>query len=144
MAVIESKHSSSLKQPGTTTPTARHRSVKRATANRKASKPKRKKRERLPACLRPIITKRGKTTIRRYPGRSFHRFEEAQGKPIDYIELFTSGEYHAIAVYFQDKTLMHFVVDPGFSLQPEYADVKSGNWRRIKRWPLIRSANFNG
>ena len=142
MAVIESKRSSSPKQPAKT-PTAKHRSAKRAIANRKVSKPNRKKCERLPASLRPIITKRGKTTIRRYPGRSFHRFEEAQGKPIDYVEFFTSGEYHAIAVYFQDKTLMHFVIDPGFTLQPEYADLKSGDWRRIKRWPLIRSANFN-
>ena len=92
---------------------------------------------------KPIITRRGKTTIRRYPGRHFHRFEEAQGKPLDYIEFFSAGEYHSIDVRFQDKTAMHFVIEPGFTLEPEYADFKTGNWRPIKRWPLIRSQPHN-
>src|SRR5437899_12053840 len=78
MAVKESKRSLSSAQP-TRTPTPKHRSSKRATA-----KPNRKKRDRTPASLRFTVTKRGKTTIRRYPGRSFHRFEEAKGKALDY------------------------------------------------------------
>jgi hypothetical protein len=134
MAVPENKRSSSRTQP-TTTP--KHRSSKPAT------KSKSKRRERLPASLRPVITKRGKTTIRRYPGRSFHRFEEAKGKALDYVEFFTMGEYHCIDVSFEDKTAMHFVIEPSFTLETDYADWKTGNWRPIKRWPHIRSANFN-
>jgi hypothetical protein len=114
------------------------RSSRRAQPARKTSKP-----QRIPSLPKPIITKRGKTTIRRYPGRRFHRFEEAQGKPLDYIEFFTAGEYHSIDVRFQDKTAMHFVIEPGFTLETEYADWKTGNWRRIKRWPLIRSQPHN-
>jgi hypothetical protein len=59
---------------------------------------KTRKRQRVPRLPKPIITRRGKTTIRRYKGRHFHRFEEAQGKPLDYIEFFSSGEYHSISV----------------------------------------------
>ena len=121
MAALESKRSSRRTQPA-----------------RKTSK-----RRRLPSLPKPIIIRRGKTTIRRYKGRRFHRFEEAQGKPLDYIEFFTAGEYHSIDVRFQDKTAMHFVIEPGFTLEIDYADWKTGNWRPIKRWPLIRSQSRN-
>jgi hypothetical protein len=123
MAKIESKRSSRRTQPARKTTKQRQR--------------------RIPALPKPIITRRGKTTTRRYNGRRFHRFEEAQGKPLDYIEFFTAGEYHSIAVCFQDKTVMHFVIEPGFTVEPEYSDWKTGNWRRIKRWPLIRSQSRN-
>jgi hypothetical protein len=35
--------------------------------------------------------------------------------------------------------VLHFVIDPGFTLETEYSDWKTGNWRPIKRWPLIHS-----
>jgi hypothetical protein len=138
MAVTESKRSVSLAQPSAhtqpaTTSPAKHRSPKRQA-----------KRERLPASLRPIITRRGRTTTRRYQGgRSFHRFEEAKGKALDYVEFFTMGEYHCIDVAFEDKTAMHFVIEPSFTLETDYADWKTGNWRPLKRWPNIRSASMN-
>src|SRR6185312_9455298 len=74
----------------------------------------------------PRFIKRGKTTIHRYSHREFHRFEEIQGKTVDYAEVYTSGEYHSIAIYFQDKTLFHFTIDLGFTLEPQYADMKTG------------------
>ena len=116
------------------------RSSHRTQPARKANK---QRQRRIPALPKPIVTRRGKTTIRRYPGRHFHRFEEAHGKPLDYIEFFTSGEYHSFDIRFQDKTAMHFVIEPGFTVEPEYSDWKTGNWRRIKRWPLIRSQPHN-
>jgi hypothetical protein len=103
MATIESKRSSSRTQPAA-----------RQT-------PKSKKRERLPPSLRFTETKRGKTTIRRYRGRTFYRFNEFNGKTVDFVEVFTAGEYHAIDVRFQDKTALHFIIDPGFTLETEHA-----------------------
>jgi hypothetical protein len=126
MAVIESKRSSLRTQPATTSPT-KHRSPKGG---------------RLPASLRPKITRRGRTTIRRYEGgRSFHRFEETKGKAIDYIEFYTSDGFHNIDIAFDDKTAVHFVIEPRFTLDTEYADWKTGNLRPLKRWPLIHSAS---
>jgi hypothetical protein len=90
------------------------RSSRRTQPARKTSK----KRRRLPSLPKPIITRRGKTTIRRYRGRCFHRFEEARGKPLDYVEFFSSGEYHSIAVCFQDKTVMHLLSSPASPLNP--------------------------
>lgn len=125
MAAIESKRSVSLAQ-------ARARQPRN-------SKPTRKKRETLPASLRSTVTQRGKTTIRRFPGRTFHRFAEAKGKALDYVEFFTMGEYHCIDVAFEDKTAMHFVIEPTFTLETDYADWKTGDWRQLKKWPLIHS-----
>jgi hypothetical protein len=121
MAAIESNRSSSRTQP----------------AARKT--PKSKKPKRLPTSLRFTETKRGKTPIRRYTGRTFYRFNEFKDKTVDFVEVFTAGEYHAIDVRFQDKTALHFIIDPGFTLETEHADWKTGNWRSIKRWPLIHS-----
>jgi hypothetical protein len=117
-----------------------HASTKPRRSLRKHRNPKKpKKREIVPESLRFTETKRGKTTVRRYSGRTFYRFEEVKGKPVDLVEVFTAGGYHAIDVRFQDKTALHFAIEPGFILETEYADWKTGYWRPIKRWPLIRS-----
>jgi len=121
MAAIETKRSVSRTQPTT----------------RKT--PKSKKPKGLPASLRFTESKRGKTTIRRYSGRTFYRFDEFKSKTVDFVEVFTAGEYHSIDVRFQDKTALHFVIDPGFTLETEHADWKTGNWRQVKRWPVIHS-----
>jgi hypothetical protein len=107
-------------------------------AARKSSR-RRKPRFYLP---KPVIIRRGKTTIRQYKNRSFHRLEEIAGKTVEYVEIFTSGEYHSIDVRFQDETGLHFVIDPGFTLETTYDDWKTGELRHIKRWPLIRSATL--
>ena len=142
MAGIQDKHSPSRAQGSRRSAQA---STKPAVIKSAKAKPKtlprtRRKREHLPPSLRFTETKRGKTTIRRYSGRTFYRFEEVKGKLVDFVEVFTAGENHAIDVRFQDKTSLHFVIDPGFILETEYADWKTGNWQRIKRWPTLRSA----
>jgi hypothetical protein len=141
MAGIQDKHSPSRAQGSRRSAHAltKPAPIKAAIAKPQTSIRKDRKRERLPASLRFTETKRGKTTIRRYSGRTFYRFEEVKGKVVDLVEVFTAGESHSIDVRFQDKTSLHFVIDPGFTLETEYADWKTGNWRPIKRWPLIRS-----
>ena len=137
MAAIQHKHSPSRAQGSRR---SAHASTKPRRSLRKHRNPKKpKKRERVPESLRFTETKRGKTTVRRYSGRTFYRFEEVKGKPVDLVEVFTAGGAHSIEVRFQDKTALHFAIEPGFILETEYADWKTGNWRPIKRWPLIRS-----
>jgi hypothetical protein len=152
MAAIEHKHSPSRAQGSrrsahalTKAAPIKSAKIKPQTSPRKHRNPKHgnskkpKKRERVPASLRFTETKRGKTTVRRYSGRTFYRFEEVKGKLVDLVEVFTAGESHSIEVRFQDKTALHFAIDPGFILETEYADWKTGDWRPIKRWPLIQS-----
>lgn len=141
MAAIQGKHSPSRAQGSRR---SAHASTKPAPqksgiTEARTSTRKHRKRERLPPSLRFTETRRGKTTIRRYRGRTFYRFDEFKSKIVDFVEVFTAGEYHSIDVRFQDKTTLHFVIDPGFTLETEHADWKTGNWRPIKRWPLIHS-----
>jgi hypothetical protein len=112
-----------------------------AQANPKQNKkaPRRRRRRKLPLLPPAVISRQGKTTIRRFSNRVFYRMEEVKGKTVDYVEFYTSGDYHSIDMRFQDKTTLHFVIDPGFLLETELADLKTGNWRRLKRWPLVRS-----
>jgi hypothetical protein len=132
-----SAQSRALKPASTTTP--KTGSIATPKSNEKRV---RRRRRKLPLLPPAVVTRRGKTTIRRFINRSFHRMEEIKGKIVDYVEFFTSSESHSIDICFQDKTTLHFTIDPSFLLETEYADWKTGNWRRIKRWPTLRSATF--
>ena len=59
---------------------------------------------------------------------------------MDFVEVYTSGDYHCIDVRFRDKTALIFVIDLGFTLQTAYSRWKTGNQRLVKEWPLIRRA----
>jgi hypothetical protein len=86
----------------------------------------------------------GKTTTRRSRwGRNFYRFEGLKGKVVEFAEFYTVGDYHSIDLRFNDKTMLHFVIEPGFTLETDYASVKTGNWRCLKKWPVIRGTPFN-
>ena len=111
----------------------------RSRSRAQSRAPKRKRRRKPPLLPPPVIIRRGKTTIRRYRNRSFHRLEEVKGKTVDFVEFYTSGEYHAVDVRFQDKTALHMVIDPRFTLDTEYSDWKTGDRRAIKKWPQILS-----
>jgi hypothetical protein len=143
-----------LTKPAIKTPKPKsrpHASGKAGERAKHAAKPRdstksraKRKRKSVPPLLRYKEIKRGKTTIRRYPGRTFYFFEEAKGKSLDRIEFFTSSNYHCIDVKFEDKTNFHFVIDPTFTLEASYADWKTGNWRPIKRWPVIATESPAG
>jgi hypothetical protein len=145
MAAIESKRSVPTAQPRAHQPRKKHSATNPQPSGpnhrspKKASFKKPRKREKVPASLRFTETKRGKTTIRRYPGRTFHRFHEVKGKTVDFVEVFICADYNCVDVRFDDKTSMNFVIEPAFTLETEHADWKTGNWRPIKKWPLIHS-----
>lgn len=46
---------------------------------------------------------------------------------MDFVEVFSAGGYQSIDVRFQDKSAMHFVIEPGFTLEGEHADWKTGD-----------------
>jgi len=45
----------------------------------------------------------------------------------------------AIAIVFNDKTVLSFDLEPMVVVFPELSDWKTGNWEGIKRWPSLRS-----
>jgi hypothetical protein len=46
-------------------------------------------------------------------------------------------DYNAVDLRFDDKTSLTFVIRPGFTVEPEYTDWKTGKYRPVKRWPPL-------
>lgn len=66
------------------------------------------------------------------------RFSEVKGKTVETVEI--DDDATAIAIVFQDKTILSFDLDHGIMVFPELSDHKTGNWRKLKRWPAIHSS----
>jgi hypothetical protein len=114
------------------------------TQKRTPTSRRRRKNKALPLLPPPVVSRQGKTTIKRYSNRSFHRMEEVKGKTVEFVEFFTGDGYHVIDIGFEDKTALHLAIEPHFTLEREYADWKTGNHRSLKEWPLIRSQGTRG
>ena len=88
-----------------------------------------------------VTLREGKTTVRQFHGRRFVRFGEFKGKTVACLELFTSKQdSHSLAIRFQDRTNLHLLISPGFTINAEYYRNQGlGDPRILKRWPEIRS-----
>ena len=77
---------------------------------------------------------------RTLPHRKFVEFTEMKGRTVEKIEFYTTGDFHSLSIDFQDKTALHLRIDPGFTLNADFADTKSGNVNLIREWPPIPSS----
>jgi hypothetical protein len=89
-------------------------------------------------------TRRTKTKKKRTiaPHRLLKEFPLVKGKKLEGVEFSTMSEDHSLSLLFQDKTLLRFDIQPGFTMFADYADWKTGNQRLIKRWPPVRNRSF--
>jgi hypothetical protein len=88
------------------------------------------------------IAKRDEIIARYHEKRRFYRFNEAEGKTLNFVEVHLAGDHYAIDIHFKDLTTLHFVIERSLSVYTEYADWQSGKGDSIKRWPIIRGAGF--
>ena len=65
------------------------------------------------------------------------RFPEVKGKTVEAVEI--DPDFTAITILFEDKTALSFDLDPVLVVFPELANLKTGNWRSLKKWPALRS-----
>ena len=77
---------------------------------------------------------------RTLPHRKFVEFTEMKGRTVEKIEFYTTGDFHSLSIDFQDKTALHLRIDPGFTLNADFADTKSGDVNLIREWPPIPSS----
>ena len=73
------------------------------------------------------------------PGRRFVEFPLARGKTTEKVELFTTGEYHSITIDFQDQTSLNLEIEPNFTINAEFQQLKKGETEVLAEWPPIRS-----
>ncbi len=72
----------------------------------------------------------------RVPGATY--FPQVEGKVLQDVSVETRSDYSYIELRFDDRTNLVFDIVPGFTLQADYSDWKTGNQRIIKRWPRMR------
>ncbi|HEY2497107.1 MAG TPA: hypothetical protein VGK24_08560 [Candidatus Angelobacter sp.] len=68
-------------------------------------------------------------------------FAEVKGKIVDSVEIKPADNGYGVGIMFQDRTFLSFdvIVEPRFTVTPELADWKTGNYRPLKRWRTIHS-----
>jgi hypothetical protein len=79
---------------------------------------------------------------RRHSDRKLVEFPRMKGRTVGKIALFTSSGYHSVRIDFQDKTSLNIAIEPDFTFKANYADLTTGNERRIRNWPAIRSQSL--
>jgi hypothetical protein len=65
------------------------------------------------------------------------RFDEARGKTVEFIKMFTDADFPGVEIGFADKTALHFLVEPYLTMEPTYSNWKKGNQRVLRKWPAV-------
>jgi hypothetical protein len=66
-------------------------------------------------------------------------FAVVRGKVVERIEVSTMDDDFSIGIMFKDRTYLSFDVEPFLRITPDFSDWKTHNYRRIKRWPPLRT-----
>lgn len=66
------------------------------------------------------------------------RYKEMKGRTVERIEIWFSPEYRCISVRFEDKTDFTVEITPRMAFRATHSDLKTGEMRVLKRWPVIR------
>ncbi|MGB9121885.1 MAG: hypothetical protein WCE73_14780 [Candidatus Angelobacter sp.] len=66
-------------------------------------------------------------------------FAFARGKVVERIEVSTMDDDWAIGILFKDRTYLGFDIESFLRITPDFSDWKTHNYKRIKRWPPLRS-----
>jgi hypothetical protein len=80
-------------------------------------------------------SKRTRSRKRRKPDP----FAVVRGKVVERIEVSTMSGDCAIGILFKDRTYLGFDLDPLLRITPDFSDWKTHNYKRLKRWPPLRS-----
>jgi hypothetical protein len=66
-------------------------------------------------------------------------FAQFKGKIVDRVEPHITDYGCAIGILFDDRTYLCFEIETGLTIQPDYSDWKTGNYKPLKRWRSITS-----
>jgi hypothetical protein len=70
------------------------------------------------------------------------RLPEVEGKTLEFVEVWLESDDNHIELAFADKTALHLDLEAGFRVYADYADWKTHNLRRIKKWPPLCSQSL--
>jgi len=61
-------------------------------------------------------------------------FPEVKGKTVDAVELWLDSDNRVVTIWFQDRTCLHFDMEPELTVSSDFYNWKSGEQRLIKHW----------
>jgi hypothetical protein len=79
---------------------------------------------------------KGPTRRKRRESR-FLQFNEARGKTVEFIQMFTDADFPGVEIGFADKTALHFLMGTRLTMEPTYSKWKAGNQRVLRKWPAV-------
>ena len=83
-------------------------------------------------------SKNRKTPDRRSRRRSrFLQINEARGKTVEFIKMFTDADFPGVEIGFADKTALHVLMETRLAMEPSYSNWKTGNQRVLRRWTAV-------
>lgn len=68
-----------------------------------------------------------------------HEYTEVKGKTLDTLELVVEPDFYAIAIRFNDKTALTFVIEPCVFTFPVLEDWTQGEAQIIKEYESVQS-----
>ena len=88
---------------------------------------------------RDILTKTlsKRPTRRKRRGRQFLRFNEVEGKTVEFVEIGTAADFPCVEIGFEDKTALLVIMDTRLTMEPVYSDWRTGNQRFLRRWKAV-------
>lgn len=87
----------------------------------------------------PVRYARGTLALqqRTLPHGRFVEFPLVKGKVADRVELFTATNNHSLTIGFQDETLLHLDIAPGFTVNAQFMRRGNGDLETLAEWPPI-------
>jgi hypothetical protein len=79
---------------------------------------------------------KGPAQRKRRSSRSL-QFSEVRGKTVEFVEMSTDADFPSVEIAFDDKTALHFLMEPRLSMEPTYSNWKTGNQRVLRRWTAV-------
>jgi hypothetical protein len=80
-----------------------------------------------------------KSSKRKKPYQRVLKFPQVKGKKIERAELSVSSDYFTVGIYFQDKTMLSFDLEPCVRVFSEVINWGTGNYKLLRRWRPVHS-----
>ena len=76
---------------------------------------------------------------RKLPSRRFVDFPQVKDKIIERVHVYTATDYHSITLNFKDQTCLNLEIEPSFTINAEFQQLRKGDIDIIAEWPPIHS-----
>jgi hypothetical protein len=70
-------------------------------------------------------------------------YSDIAGKVVEKVTVVNEEDHRLISIHFTDKTRFWFQIYTRVEIEPEFVDLKTGNVRTIKTYPLVTEPRYD-